>query len=93
MLGEDIVSKLFEKFKINNLILKNRCVMSAAADNLETDLLGLCRPLIRESNLINRWQSGDHKKATCISHVINALLNCLCKENRWNAIWISNRGK
>jgi len=32
-----------------------------------TDYVSLSRPLIREPELINRWQSGDHSKATCIS--------------------------
>ncbi|HII99287.1 MAG TPA: NADH:flavin oxidoreductase [Methanoregula sp.] len=33
----------------------------------DTDLVGLCRPFIREPALINRWKSGDRKKAACIS--------------------------
>ncbi len=32
-----------------------------------TDYVSLSRPLIREPDLINRWQSGEHSKATCIS--------------------------
>ena len=32
-----------------------------------TDYISLCRPLIREPDLINRWKSGDHSKATCLS--------------------------
>ena len=32
-----------------------------------TDYISLCRPLIREPNLIKRWQEGDIKKAKCIS--------------------------
>jgi 2,4-dienoyl-CoA reductase-like NADH-dependent reductase (Old Yellow Enzyme family) len=31
------------------------------------DYISLCRPLIREPELINRWQSGDTRKATCLS--------------------------
>ena len=31
------------------------------------DYVSLCRPLIREPNLINRWKSGETKPATCIS--------------------------
>ncbi len=31
------------------------------------DYVSLCRPLIREPHLINRWKSGDTRKATCLS--------------------------
>lgn len=31
------------------------------------DYISMCRPFIREPNLINRWKSGDHRKAQCIS--------------------------
>jgi len=31
------------------------------------DYISLSRPLIREPNLISRWQEGDIKRATCIS--------------------------
>ena len=31
------------------------------------DYVSLCRPLIREPGLIERWQSGDTARATCIS--------------------------
>ncbi len=31
------------------------------------DYISMSRPLIREPNLINRWESGDTSKATCIS--------------------------
>jgi 2,4-dienoyl-CoA reductase-like NADH-dependent reductase (Old Yellow Enzyme family) len=32
-----------------------------------TDYVSLSRPLIREPNLIRRWESGDTRKACCIS--------------------------
>jgi 2,4-dienoyl-CoA reductase-like NADH-dependent reductase (Old Yellow Enzyme family) len=32
-----------------------------------TDYISICRPFIREPDLINRWKSGDLRKATCIS--------------------------
>jgi 2,4-dienoyl-CoA reductase-like NADH-dependent reductase (Old Yellow Enzyme family) len=32
-----------------------------------TDYISMCRPFIREPMLIKRWQSGDLRKATCIS--------------------------
>jgi len=31
------------------------------------DYISLCRPLIREPNLIDQWRSGDTGRATCIS--------------------------
>lgn len=33
----------------------------------EIEYISLCRPLIRESNLINRWQAGETSPAKCIS--------------------------
>jgi 2,4-dienoyl-CoA reductase-like NADH-dependent reductase (Old Yellow Enzyme family) len=32
-----------------------------------TDYISMSRPFIREPGLINRWQSGDRYKATCVS--------------------------
>ncbi len=32
-----------------------------------TDYISLCRPLIREPGLINRWKSGDTRRSTCLS--------------------------
>ena len=31
------------------------------------DYVALCRPLIAEPNLINRWQAGDHSKLRCVA--------------------------
>ncbi len=33
----------------------------------EADMASLCRPFIREPDLVNRWKQGDQKKADCIS--------------------------
>ena len=35
-------------------------------DNI-ADYISMCRPFIREPDLINRWESGDHTKSTCLS--------------------------
>ena len=32
-----------------------------------TDTIALCRPLIREPGLINRWKGGDRRPALCVS--------------------------
>ena len=32
-----------------------------------TDLISLCRPLIREPDLVNRWRSGERRPARCVS--------------------------
>ena len=31
------------------------------------DYISMCRPLIREPGLVNRWKSGDRSKAECLS--------------------------
>ncbi len=31
------------------------------------DYISICRPLVREPDLIKRWASGDRRRATCIS--------------------------
>jgi 2,4-dienoyl-CoA reductase-like NADH-dependent reductase (Old Yellow Enzyme family) len=31
------------------------------------DYIGLCRPLIRESGLVNRWKSGNTSRSGCVS--------------------------
>jgi 2,4-dienoyl-CoA reductase-like NADH-dependent reductase (Old Yellow Enzyme family) len=33
----------------------------------EADFISLCRPLIREPDLINKWKAGGRRKAKCIS--------------------------
>jgi len=42
-------------------------VAERLVDDGTTDYVSLCRPLIREPDLINRWKSGDLSKAACIS--------------------------
>ena len=45
-----------------------------------TDFISLSRPLIREPNLIERWEAGDTRKAACIS--CNLCLNAAREEHR-----------
>jgi 2,4-dienoyl-CoA reductase-like NADH-dependent reductase (Old Yellow Enzyme family) len=42
-------------------------VAEKLAEDGIADHIALCRPLIREPGLINRWRSGDTGKATCVS--------------------------
>ena len=36
-------------------------------DSGAADYIALCRPLIREPGLVNRWKSGDRRPAFCVS--------------------------
>ena len=42
-------------------------VMEAAIESGAVDCIALCRPLIREPDLIQRWWSGDTRAADCLS--------------------------
>jgi len=42
-------------------------VAERLVDEGTTDYVSLCRPLIREPDLIQRWKSGDLRKSACIS--------------------------
>ena len=58
-------------------IVKTPVVLVGGVRSLETtnavlvktaiEYIALSRPLIREPNLINRWQSGDIRPSTCVS--------------------------
>ena len=41
--------------------------LSDILNQIPIEYIAFCRPLICESNLINRWQSGDLAHAKCIS--------------------------
>jgi 2,4-dienoyl-CoA reductase-like NADH-dependent reductase (Old Yellow Enzyme family) len=42
-------------------------VSEELVSNGATDYISLCRPLMREPGLVKRWQSGDRRKAGCLS--------------------------
>ena len=42
-------------------------VAEQLVDSGVTDYISLCRPFIREPDLINRWKAGDLRKSACIS--------------------------
>jgi len=47
--------------------IRSPSVISRILSGGFADYVALCRPLIREPHLINRWESGDLEKATCVS--------------------------
>ena len=73
--GDDVyyfnAAKLYKKKISVPLILvggiRSLEVARELVEKEEVDYISLCRPLIREPNLIKRWQSGNIKRATCIS--------------------------
>jgi len=64
-------AKLYkEKISVPLILVGGIRSYRVAKELIEKDLadyISLCRPLIREPNLIKRWQEGDIKRATCIS--------------------------
>ena len=47
--------------------IRSYSVAERLVDKGTADYISLCRPLIREPHLINRWKRGDTRKATCLS--------------------------
>jgi 2,4-dienoyl-CoA reductase-like NADH-dependent reductase (Old Yellow Enzyme family) len=47
--------------------LRSLEVMNELFEEGSVDFFSMSRPLISEPNLINRWQSGDRRKARCLS--------------------------
>ncbi len=47
--------------------IRSHEVASEIINEQAADYVALCRPLIRQPDLINRWKNGDLRRATCIS--------------------------
>lgn len=47
--------------------IRSLAVAEQLVEASQTDYIAMCRPLIREPNLIRRWQSGDTAPAACQS--------------------------
>ena len=47
--------------------MRSMSVMEEAIGSGAVDCVSLCRPLIREPDLIKRWKSGDTRPADCLS--------------------------
>jgi 2,4-dienoyl-CoA reductase-like NADH-dependent reductase (Old Yellow Enzyme family) len=62
--------KYKEKIKIPLILVGGIRSFETADELIRTgtaDYISLCRPLIREPDLIKRWKSGDLRKSECIS--------------------------
>jgi len=47
--------------------IRSFSIAEKIVDDHSADYISMSRPFIREPGLINRWQSGDLRKATCLS--------------------------
>lgn len=72
--------------------MRSPAVVKRLVSENVTDLVALSRPLIREPNLVGRWQFGDEKRSTCIScnkcfrpALIGAGLRCVVEEKQRKA--------
>lgn len=61
------IKKVITKPTIMTGGLRSYKLIEEIVNNKETDLIGMCRPFIREPDLVSRWQKGDTGKAKCIS--------------------------
>ncbi|MFH1490533.1 MAG: NADH:flavin oxidoreductase, partial [Pseudomonadota bacterium] len=55
----------------------------------EADFISLSRPLIREPDIINRWKSGNHHRAGCIS--CNKCFDALLKGEKFHCVQKSKK--
>ena len=65
-------------------------LMEEVIRNGEADFVSLCRPFIREPGIVNRWKSGNHQKATCIS--CNQCLQALRKGEPLHCVQEKKKG-
>jgi 2,4-dienoyl-CoA reductase-like NADH-dependent reductase (Old Yellow Enzyme family) len=59
-----------EKIKLPLILvggIRSFHIAQQIVDENIADYISMSRPLIREPGLIKRWQSGDYRKATCVS--------------------------
>jgi 2,4-dienoyl-CoA reductase-like NADH-dependent reductase (Old Yellow Enzyme family) len=66
-------------------------LMEKIVQDGEADFIALCRPFIRQPDLVNRWKKGSRERAACIScnGCLEALmrqeiLHCVCEERAMN---------
>jgi 2,4-dienoyl-CoA reductase-like NADH-dependent reductase (Old Yellow Enzyme family) len=64
----DIAQQLKQKIQIPVILtggIKSYDLAQQIVDSKIADYIGLCRPLIREPDLVNRWKSGDTGPSEC----------------------------
>lgn len=68
---KEFAEKVAEKNRRTSFILvggnRNYDAMTTMLNETAIEYFSLCRPLIAEPDLINRWESGDISKTKCIS--------------------------
>jgi 2,4-dienoyl-CoA reductase-like NADH-dependent reductase (Old Yellow Enzyme family) len=73
--------------------LRNFNEMERLIQEGKCDLIALCRPFIREPNLIQRWKSGDLSPSQCIScdgcfktYVDRKPIRCVLNPEYWDSL-------
>ena len=73
--------------------LRNFHEMERLIQEGKCDLIALCRPLIREPNLIQRWENGDLSPSRCIScdgcykiYVDREPIRCVLNPEYWDSL-------
>ena len=64
----DAASRYKEKINVPLMLvggIRSFAVAEKLVNNNITDYISMCRPFIREPDLVNRWQSGDYTKSEC----------------------------
>lgn len=66
--AEEVKKQVGDKTKVIAVGgFKSPGVVEQALEEGKADFVALCRPLIREPDLVKKWKEGDQKKADCIS--------------------------
>ena len=66
LVSHTIFASTDSEFGIDYELVTPAVISRILSDGL-ADYVALCRPLIREPDLINRWKNGDLKRSKCIS--------------------------
>ncbi|MEW6443041.1 MAG: NADH:flavin oxidoreductase [bacterium] len=66
----DAAARFKERMRVPLILvggIRSFSVAEKLVDQGMADYIALCRPLVREPDLINRWKSGNRERATCLS--------------------------